>query len=140
MQHRLVSTVLQLAAAALVCSGLSCAKSDRPELGYVTGVVRLDGEPVPGCIVYFSPQGGGRTSAAMTDDAGKYDLIYIGTDRGAKIGRHTVHLSTSKETEDPETGQPIHTPELIPAKYREKSEYTVDVEPGEQVIDITLES
>ena len=46
---------------------------DRPELGQVTGTITMDGTPLTGTVVVFSPDNG-RPSRGKTDAEGKYEL------------------------------------------------------------------
>ena len=82
--------------AAVLCLVLpvGCAKGDRPPLGGVHGTVTLDGKPLAGAIVTFEPVEPGRISMGMTDDNGKYELIYIRDEKGAKAGAHRVQITT----------------------------------------------
>ncbi len=116
-----------------------CSSSDRPEIGTVTGTLTLDGQPLPQAIVYFTPEGGGRPSTAITDDAGRYELVYMGDVKGAKVGTHTVRCSTAREVEDAQ-GKATQAKELVPEKYRDESQLKIDVVPGPQVHDLTLTS
>ena len=88
---------------------VGCAKSDRPPLGGVHGTVTLDGQPLAGAIVTFEPVEPGRGSMAMTDAQGKYELIYIRDDKGAKPGAHRVQITTSNAN--------AGKPELLPPRY-----------------------
>ena len=106
----------------------------------MTGKVTLDGKPLDGATVFFSPEGGGRTSAARTDTEGRYTLTYIGTEMGAKVGQHTVRLTTSEEVTNPKTGRSMHTPEKVPRQYNEKSELKREVAEGANTIDLELTS
>ena len=48
-----------------------------PQLGAVTGTVRLDGKPVPGAVVTFiSKEPDGTSSDGKTDASGKYRLEF----------------------------------------------------------------
>lgn len=127
-----------LAPAALTLLTLvGCSQGDRPPIGEVTGVIKLDDQPLAKAIVTFSPVGGGRPSQAMTDADGKYELVYIGTTNGAKVGQHKVSLTTSYDGE--ENGKTVHFPEQIPPKYNgDKTELTADVKPGANVFDFDL--
>jgi hypothetical protein len=118
---------------------LGCQFSDRPEIGEVEGTVYLDGEPLDGAIVYFSPEGGGRVSQAMTDAQGHYDLVYIGKDLGAKTGTHKVRITTAYEITDEKTGKPVYKPERVPSRYHsEQTELTAEVEGSDNTIDFQL--
>lgn len=133
----------QLAAAGLMVSLIpltGCSQGDRPTLGQVSGKVTLDGQPLADATIYFSPDEGGRDSEGFTDSDGNYSLTYIGNVKGAKVGTHTVRAQTSYETEDPKTGAPRRTKELVPAKYREQSQLKKEVKAGKQTIDIELTS
>ncbi len=124
----------------LVCLSVAgCGqKNDRPPLGLVKGTVTLDGEPLAEANVSFSPKEGGRTSTAVTNDSGEYELKYTTTAKGAKIGEHTIRVSTFQQGGD-EPDSPPGVPEKVPKKY-EKEPITQDVATGENTIDIELSS
>lgn len=124
--------VLRTVCVLLLLVPLGCGgKTDQPPLGTVTGTVFLDGKPLEGAIVYYSPQAGGRMSEALSDAKGNYELIYIGNTRGAKTGTHAVRVTTAYEDKK----------ELVPSRYNgEKTELTVEVKPGHNTLDIQLES
>lgn len=126
---------------AIACLGIGCgSRGDRPELGYVDGTVSLDGQPLADAMVFFSPETGGRTSVGHTDASGKYRLSYIGSDPGAKIGKHAVRITTSQEVADPKTGRARHTPEKVPDRYNSHSELIKEIEPGTNQVDLELSS
>lgn len=107
--------------------------SDLPELGEVTGVVTLDGQPVSGAQVQFIPQSG-RPSSGETDASGKYELHYTADVAGAVLGSHTVKINTAVDgRDDPST-------EKIPARYNSKSELTEEVKSGVNEINFDLKS
>ncbi|MES2793463.1 MAG: carboxypeptidase regulatory-like domain-containing protein [Planctomycetota bacterium] len=118
------------------CSG----RGDKPELGFVDGTIQLDGKPLADAVVFFSPEEGGRTSVGHTDSEGKYQLSYIGNDPGAKVGKHTIRITTSQEIDDPKTGRTIHTREKVPDRYNAHSELTKEIEPGPNSVDLDLKS
>src|SRR5436190_1773515 len=127
-------SVRVLSPAALTLLLMGCSQGDRPPIGEVTGTITLDDQPLGGAIVTFSPVGGGRPSQAMTTPEGKYELVYIGTTNGAKVGQHKISVSTSYDGDDPMTGKTVHFPEQIPPKYNgEKTELTADVQGGANV-------
>ncbi len=129
--------------ASLACALLSCGcgSSDVPETGEVKGIVTLDGAPVPKATVTFAPEEG-RTSTAETDDKGEYVLAYTAKVLGAKVGKHTVRISTFR----PATGDPgdahrvEEVKEKIPAKYNTQTTLSEEVEPGKNEKDFALES
>src|SRR5262245_49070668 len=63
---------LQFASRLLLLGGAllaGCSGGDRPELGYVSGTVTMDGEPLVGVIVTFKPEQG-RPAVDVTDADG----------------------------------------------------------------------
>ena len=116
-----------------------CQQGDRPELGEVNGLVTLDGAPLANAILYFSPEGGGRPSTTSTDAEGKYELTYIGTTKGAKVGKHKVRITTAYEGIDPANpSRTIHHSEQVPAKYNQDTELVVEVLPQVNVHNFDL--
>ncbi|WP_437201945.1 carboxypeptidase-like regulatory domain-containing protein [Planctomicrobium sp. SH664] len=116
-----------------------CGKSDRPEIGLVEGTVTLDGQPLPMAKVQFAPQGGGRASTAVADANGFYILEYsIGT-KGAKIGSHSVEVSTSWYPGE-DAAFPQGSPEKVPLRYRKPDAIVEEVKEGKNTIDIQLTS
>lgn len=108
----------------------------------VSGTVTLDGEPLEGATVIFTPQDDGRPSAARTDSEGRYELTFSRDARGALPGKHVVTISTysGEDTDsDPEYAIPA-SPEKVPAKYNVNSELVETVEQGGNTIDFDLDS
>jgi hypothetical protein len=128
---------LGLLALGLVLTG--CGPKD---MGRVSGTVTLDGKPLPDAVIQFQPTNGERPSAAATDSAGRYELMYATTTKGARVGEHAVTISTYSEFKvDEETGnRSPGSPELLPAKYNIKSELKKTVEAGNNTIDFELDS
>lgn len=114
------------AASILVCCGCRPG-SNLPELGEVTGVVTLDGEPVQGAEVIFVPDNQKR-SRSTTDADGRYELVYDGDVKGAALGGHTVLISKPV--------QPFG--EALPHQYNLKTNLRRYVEPGPNVINFQL--
>ena len=113
--------------------GCGSIPPDRPELGLVSGIVMLDGKPLAGVTVTFNPQHG-RSSMAVTDEQGRYELSYLWNVKGAKVGRHTVSIATS---EDDDSGpRSAVARERIPEHYNTKSTLIAEVQPGENTINI----
>ena len=124
---------------ALFVSG--CGASDLPETGEVIGVVTLDGNPVPKATVTFAPEEG-RTSIGETNDKGEYVLAYTAKVPGAKVGRHSVRISTYKAgAGDPGDAHRVEAvPEKIPEKYNTKTTLSEEVEAGKNEFDFKLEA
>jgi len=106
-----------------------------PDVAPVTGTVTLDGQPLEGVRVSFIPDGS-RGSTGKTDAQGKYELRFVGPQMGAKVGSHTVLITTSESSDD--TGETSE--ERVPAKYNAESELTAEVKPEAQSIDFALTS
>jgi len=127
----------QLACASLILAlCLTGCGSDGPERGIVTGKVTLNGAPLPGADVEFQPEEGS-PSYAMTDDKGRYDLMYTRDKRGAMVGEHTVRIVTPTTSTDPE-GNQVMVPQQVPPKYNAGSTLTRDVKPGKNKFDFEL--
>lgn len=114
---------------------------DGPELGDVSGTVTLDGEPLAGATVTFTPVETdiGGPSIAQTDEDGYYELRFSISKFGAAVGEHVVQITTAGITEDAD-GNEVETPERVPARYNVQSELRYTVESGDNQIDILLES
>jgi len=111
----------------LVCGGCG---DQGPPLAPVTGTVTLVGQPLTGATVIFEPEQG-KTSRAITDSAGRYDLVYLPGQPGAVVGSHTVRITTWSE----QTPQ-----ERLPARYHSRSELHREVEEGGASFDFELTS
>ena len=131
----LLIPVFTAASALLAAAGCN---SDAPEVAPVEGTVTLDGQPIEGAMVRFSPVAGGRPSAGRTDSDGWYELVYSREMNGALPGEHVVRISTYVEG-DPESGDE-GVPERIPAKYNLDSELKREVKADDNVIDFKLDS
>ena len=110
-------------------------RGDAPELGDVSGYVRLDGQPLSAARVIFQPEGG-RPSIGLTDDEGYYELSYSRGETGAKVGRHVVRISTFVEADDEQPG----VPEQVPDRFDERSELVREIASGGNEIDFELTS
>jgi hypothetical protein len=122
----LVATALWITAGG--CSG---GGGDRPDMGAVSGVVTLDGQPLPSASVSFT-QPGFRPSIGMTDASGHYELIYLRDIKGAALGQHLVKIKLL-----PQEGQRI---KQLPSQYNSNSDITREVKSGENVFDFELKS
>lgn len=136
--------VIMLLVIAIV-SASGCG-NDGPELAEVTGVVTVDGKPVPSAILTFVPTAGGSPSYGGTDNDGKYRLMFTDTKYGAMIGDHEVEIQTNKLSaseisEMKAEGQTVNENFVaIPKQYRKKGALTAKVERKKNVIDFTLKT
>lgn len=128
----------------LICfigMAVGCGAKTGPDLAVVTGVITLDGEPVPGVNVTFIPQGKGSPSYGGTNEEGVYQLMFNQKRSGAEIGTHTVLIECPEPATD-DSGQRIDpTPTvMIPPKYRQPGVLTAEVDFGRNQLDFDLES
>ncbi len=98
----------------------------------VSGTVTLDGEPLAGVMVRFTPLSGEKrtTSLGKTDAQGHYELRYTSQQQGALNGTHMVQVVNVDG--QPEPGMP--KARKVPKQYDYESELTVEVTPGEENI------
>ncbi len=124
----------------------------------VTGTVTLDGSPLAGARVSFSPKGGGRAAVGLTDESGRFELTTNVAGDGALAGSYGVAISktaaapSAAAADDPRARGGDLTPEqiqamqaaaagakapgaqsLLPAKYgsADTSGFTAEVKAGE---------
>jgi len=115
----------------LALAGASgCGSGDRPPLGTVHGRVTLDGQALPRACVGFAPKEGGHESTGLTDAAGDYELKYIRDIKGAKVGGHTVRISTAHDR--------AGNTETVPPRYNAQSILKADVAAGDNVLNFDL--
>lgn len=108
------------------------------ELAPVSGVVTLDGNPVPYTRVTFQPRStgdpakAGPSSVAECDDTGRFELKTINGEDGAVVGTHTVRISSlgppRNMSGDTNVG-PLPV-DAFPAQYNTDSTLTFDVPEG----------
>jgi hypothetical protein len=110
----------------LVLGILGCSGT-RSDLAPVSGVVTLDGQPLPRATLVFQPEAAGPASFGLTDDNGRYTLMYDVGVTGAVVGKHAVKITTFQER-DPDSDPPIPAaPEILPDRYHRSSELSAEV-------------
>ena len=130
--------------AILVLAVASGCGSSGPELGYVTGTVTLDGKPVNGATLIFSPQDGkGTTSSGQTDAEGHYKLMFTFKKEGVMLGKHDVKIEKAtmgaeEVAEAKRLGLPASDAVRIPSKYGKIGQLSAEVKGGSQTIDFAL--
>ena len=112
----------------LVMNNMMTPEVKLPPLGYVSGTVTLDGKPVSGVMVHFTPldttilgaknNETARDSSGLTDAEGHFDLRYLPEVEGVKEGRCRVWM----EALDPSV--------IIPANYGQRSDHIIEVKHG----------
>ncbi len=114
-----------------------------PEVGKVSGVVTLDGKPLPEAFVFFRHADGGRISEALSDESGKYTLNFSSDASGAMVGPNTVRISTFVEAVREDSGAIVkgtNKKELVPKRYNKESELTAEVKSGSNTFSFDLKS
>jgi hypothetical protein len=132
---------------------VGCGESGGPSVQYVEGVVTLDGEPIEGVAVGFSPvkPDSGTPAVGMTDANGVFKLTATAAGKheaGTGVGEYNVTFSKVKTTggsevtssKDPNYGKtdtsnrpaPTKVEYIIPQKYDHPttSGFTVTVVEG----------
>jgi hypothetical protein len=132
-----------LLAAALGCGGGSA--DDVP----VTGTVTLDGNPLPGAVVTFHPEGAtkGLGGHGKAGDDGHYSLTPARGGKGIPPGEYTVVVSRllRRDGSPPDPNVPpieSDAHETLPALYsrREASTLKATVSPEAKVHDFALQT
>jgi len=128
-------------AASLGALAAGCGAKPAYDLAPVSGIVTLDGQPVPGASVGFQPQGKvtnpGPGSVAKCDTSGRYELKTIRNEPGAVIGPHAVRIHSPKTISAGDSGPPQR--ELFPIRYNLQTELTFTVpEDGTSTADFKL--
>lgn len=129
-----------MAFAAFAFAVIGC--SSGPRLHSVSGVVTLDGKPLPGASVTFYPEGPGQAAACTSDAQGRY-RPETGNNQGVYNGKYTV---TVTKLDIPNTGgkelglAPESRKNLVPAKFASKDSSDLKFEVPAGVYDIDLKS
>lgn len=117
---------------------------DLPEMGTVTGTVTMNGKPIQGVEVVFSPapvEGKvAKSSKGITDESGKFTLTYRAPDgtpaEGAAVGKHVVTLVDILHIESRETRVPYRFSHDLASVSKSPFEQTVAA--GDQQFDFDL--
>jgi hypothetical protein len=111
------------------------------DMGTVKGTVLLGKQPLEGAYVTFQPESGQRPSVGITDKSGNYSLEHTLTQKGAKVGKHKVLISTYADRIQKEDGTWVAgPPERVPVQYNTQTTLTAEVKPGSNTIDFDLEA
>ena len=116
--------------------------SSNENIGWVEGVVTVNGTPVEGARVRFYPTTG-RGSSGKTDETGHYELKYTRSEDGAVIGEHKVTISTEAEANNYEQDDAVEArAESIPKKYvnLKTTDLTATVKSGNNTHNFDLKS
>lgn len=123
----------------LLLTVAGCGGSDRdlPELGQVSGTVKIDGKEMEDVVVTFAPVKSGRSSTGRTDSNGNYTLYYLADSPGAIPGKHNVFVSSYVDFDPNDPDGPMVPPAgNVPPDYA-NIEKQVDVKAGDNEIDLS---
>ena len=134
-----------VAAILIAVYAFGCGKKP-PEMGEVSGTVRVKGQAQPNLFVRYLPDPGkGNISSinasGKTDDQGKYSLQHVYNDEaaaGAPVGWHRVMIEDLSRGPTPQGQSP--PPPLIPIEYSSPGTTPLikEVKPGSQTIDLDI--
>ena len=122
---------------------VGCGHSGYAELGLVevSGLVTLDGAPLPGAKISFEGEDL-RKAIGVSDAAGRFRLMYDSRQPGVTPGLKTVRITTADfefEGDGPPEGAP-EAVERIPARYNSASELKADVSTARRTFNFDLQS
>lgn len=116
---------------------VGCGGSDYP-VGQASGMVTCEGKAVPGAWVYFEPLAGSDSSAlvgkqgfAIADDKGKFVISTYGSQDGAVIGKHKIHVTAPRSEGGPTFKCPCEFDS-------ETQPFLVEVKSGKNEFDLAL--
>lgn len=137
-----------------VVATAGCGNSLNPDyekLGLVeiSGIVTLDGEPLPGAVVKFEAPDT-TFCYGTTDESGKYALKLNSEKYGVTPGEKTVRISTTASTgeeegsageeDDPDAKPTKSKEEMVPACYHKDSKLKVSVTESDSSLNFDLKS
>jgi hypothetical protein len=137
----------------LISMGLGCGgRIEKPPMGKVHGIVRLNGKPLDKGRVTFTPVSGegvsgGTNAMSPIESDGTYELTTFDTGDGAIVGQHIVTVSVPSEDinelNKPKADGSIAyklPKEFLPKKYTSPTESPLrnTVVAGDNTLDIEL--
>jgi hypothetical protein len=125
----------------ILAAALGCSGSKPYRTAAVSGRVTLDGKPLAGARLTFTPERtardgllSGPESHGETNADGRYSLTTVFKDRGATVGRNRVMITTrrlERPSDNPDGPVREVAPEQVPGKYfTEKAPLYFDVPAG----------
>jgi hypothetical protein len=117
--------------------GLGCGSG---KFAPISGTVTMNGKPLAGATVMFSPiakEGtidAGPGSGGKTNEKGEYTLTSVKGHNGALVGKHRVSISLMNqgtgESESDDRRRPGQLRNQVPVRYNGKTELTYEVPAG----------
>ncbi len=126
--------------------------SSKPELAEVSGVVNLNGKPMPAALVEFlpDPEKGttGPVSSATTDAVGLFRLMTSDQRDGAVVGFHRVLIQDARSIPKARSDfsmekPPEHVPSRVPSSYSKAASTPlrdIEVKRGPQTLTLEVTS
>lgn len=116
MRNSGISLQLAFALVGICSTALIGCESKSAAFAPVSGVVTLDGKPLPGAHVSFQPVGKaenpGLGSVGIADESGRFELTTPRRDVGAVRGKHSVVISAPEDHPPlPETDLDFEVPD-----------------------------
>ena len=132
-----------IAVSLLTVGCMGCGSDAYAQLGLieVSGIVLLDGKPLPNAKVSFEGEDK-RQAIGVADSAGRYRLMYDSRTAGVTPGRKTVRITTADvglEGDGLAEGASLPK-ETIPSRYNVNSELKADVTDASRTFDFSLKS
>lgn len=124
----------------------------------ISGKITLDGKPLSKAAIFFHDRENRRYSWGVTDDSGRYKLMFDSRKSGVLPGVKEIEITTSKDPSaspagdvndessvgfDIEGSEPDAKPEkqeMVPAKYNRNSTLTYEVTKSASDVDFDLVS
>ena len=116
----------------IACVLAGCGGGENLSLAPVSGVIKLNGEPLEGATVTFTPlettERNAPTSFGRTDSEGRYTLETNTEDKGAYIGKHRVTIVKEQGGDVDDTDDSIiEFKREIPPEYNDESTLRFEV-------------
>jgi hypothetical protein len=124
----------------LMLSACGGKQKPQPTLVNVTGLVTLNGKPLPNATVIFLPQGPGEISGGRTNETGEFSLKHSQNEAGAVPGTYRVEIRTGGEVLDSDGRIVSESREILPVRYHSESTLTAEVPASGAKLDFALKS
>lgn len=133
--------ILMLIGSVAVAAATGCGSSSEAT---VSGIITLDGNPIPKGMISFIPATDGTQAYAMSDESGNFE-VYTGRVEGLRTGEYKVTVVARKQPTVTKTadGGPAPPGEAITPRwyaYPDSSGLLFNVESGSNEINLQLTS
>jgi hypothetical protein len=138
-----MSRCVPLLAVFMAVAALGCSNSATRPVP-VVGVIRLEGEPLPGVLIEFIPDAyrgtKGLRASALSDADGRFKLVYDDQRPGAVPGLHRVMVTDPQRRQAPQGSDEPPQPGRISFAYQDlqTTPLVVEVPPAGDAITLEL--